>query len=248
MANGESAPLRGQFDLSMEQLRGALLVMGQQVERSIRGSVNALGQHDVAAAEVVLRQESEVNRMHRDIDDSCLRLLATEQPVATDLRQIVGTLNVIGQLERIGDLAVHVASVAQRLAPEQFSRGLSAIMQMADEACAMIRDSLQAFVTQDEAAAEQVSARDRKVDEIYANIFRDSAVVHDGEYQERRAGVVAAVRGQATGTVRRPFHQYLRGGDFRHHRQTRRSESRLTTRSRGLLETEFYSKPSSTRS
>ena len=174
MANGESAPLRGQFDLSMEQLRGALLVMGQQVERSIRGSVNALGQHDVAAAEVVLRQESEVNRMHRDIDDSCLRLLATEQPVATDLRQIVGTLNVIGQLERIGDLAVHVASVAQRLAPEQFSRGLSAIMQMADEACAMIRDSLQAFVTQDEAAAEQVSARDRKVDEIYANIFRDS--------------------------------------------------------------------------
>ncbi len=173
MANGESAPLRGQFDLSMEQLRGALLVMGQQVERSIRGSVNALGQHDVAAAEVVLRQESEVNRMHRDIDDSCLRLLATEQPVATDLRQIVGTLNVIGQLERIGDLAVHVASVAQRLAPEQFSRGLSAIMQMADEACAMIRDSLQAFVTQDEAAAEQVSARDRKVDEIYANIFRD---------------------------------------------------------------------------
>ena len=173
MANGESAPLRGQFDLSMEQLRGALLVMGQQVERSIRGSVNALGQHDVAAAEVVLRQESEVNRIHRDIDDSCLRLLATEQPVATDLRQIVGTLNVIGQLERIGDLAVHVASVAQRLAPEQFSRGLSAIMQMADEACAMIRDSLQAFVTQDEAAAEQVSARDRKVDEIYANIFRD---------------------------------------------------------------------------
>ena len=174
MANGESAPLRGQFDLSMEQLRGALLVMGQQVERSIRGSVNALGQHDVAAAEVVLRQESEVNRMHRDIDDSCLRLLATEQPVATDLRQIVGTLNVIGQLERIGDLAVHVASVAQRLAPEQFSRGVSAIMQMADEACAMIRDSLQAFVTQNEAAAEQVSARDRKVDEIYANIFRDS--------------------------------------------------------------------------
>ena len=173
MASGESAPLRGQFDLSMEQLRRALLVMGQQVERSIRGSVNALGQHDVAAAEVVLRQESEVNRMHRDIDDSCLRLLATEQPVATDLRQIVGTLNVIGQLERIGDLAVHVASVAQRLAPEQFSRGVSAIMQMADEACAMIRDSLQAFVTQDEAAAEQVSARDRKVDEIYANIFRD---------------------------------------------------------------------------
>ncbi len=157
----------------MEQLRGALLVMGQQVERSIRGSVNALGRHDVNAAVVVLRDEAEVNRMHHDIDDYCLRLLATEQPVATDLRQIVGTLNVIGQLERIGDLAVHVASVAQRLAPEQFSRGVGAIMQMAEDVCAMVGDSLQAFVSQDAAMAEQVSARDRKVDEVYANIFRD---------------------------------------------------------------------------
>ena len=173
MVNGESSPLRGQFDLSMEQLRAALLVMGKQVERSIRGSVNALGEHDVNAALVVLREEAEVNRMHHDIDDSCLRLLATEQPVATDLRQILGTLNVIGQLERIGDLAVHVASVAQRLAPEQFSRGVGAIMQMAEDVCAMVGDSLQAFVSQDAAMAEQVSARDRKVDEVYANIFRD---------------------------------------------------------------------------
>ena len=173
MVNGESSPLRGQFDLSMEQLKRALLVMGQQVERSIRGSVNALGQHDMNAAVTVLSQEVDVNRMHHDIDDSCLRLLATEQPVATDLRQIVGTLNVIGQLERIGDLAVHVASVAQRLAPEQFSRGMNAIMQMADDVCAMVGDSLQAFVSQDAAMAEQVSARDHKVDEVYANIFRD---------------------------------------------------------------------------
>jgi len=173
VVNGEPSPLRGQFDLSMEQLRGALLVMGQQVERSIRGSVNALGRHDMNAAVVVLREEADVNRMHHEIDDSCLRLLATEQPVATDLRQIVGTLNVIGQLERIGDLAVHVASVAQRLAPEQFSRGVGAIMQMAEDVCAMVGDSLQAFVSQDAASAEQVSARDRKVDEVYANIFRD---------------------------------------------------------------------------
>ena len=173
MVNGESHPLRGQFDLSMEQLRRALLLMGQHVERSIRGSVNALRQHDVNTAVAVQQQEAEVNQMHHDIDDSCLRLLATEQPVATDLRQIVGTLNVIGQLERIGDLAVHVASVAQRLAPEQFSRGVSAIMRMADDVCAMVHDSLQAFVTLDAAMAEQVSARDRKVDDIYANIFRD---------------------------------------------------------------------------
>ncbi len=166
-------PLRAQYDHAFDELRDALTTMGQQVERGIRGSVRALAEHDVNGAELVLRDEDTVNRMHHDIDDSCLRLLATEQPVATDLRQIVGTLNVISQLERIGDLAVHVARVAQRLASEQLIKELIAIPLMADETCAMLRDSVRSFVTQDSALAEQVSARDNKVDEIYSQLFRE---------------------------------------------------------------------------
>ena len=166
-------PLRAQYDHAFDELRDALTTMGQQVERGIRGSVRALAEHDVNGAELVLRDEDTVNRMHHDIDDSCLRLLATEQPVATDLRQIVGTLNVISQLERVGDLAVHVARVAQRLASEQLIKELIAIPLMADETCAMLRDSVRSFVTQDSALAEQVSARDNKVDEIYSQLFRE---------------------------------------------------------------------------
>ena len=166
-------PLRAQYDHAFDELREALTAMGQQVERAIRGSVRALEEHDLRGAELVFREENTVNRMHHDIDDSCLRLLATEQPVATDLRQIVGTLNVIAQLERIGDLAVHVARVAQRLASEQLIKELIAIPLMADETCAMLRDSVRSFVTQDSALAEQVSARDNKVDEIYSQLFRE---------------------------------------------------------------------------
>ena len=166
-------PLRAQFDHAFDELREALTTMGQQVERGIRGSVRALAEHDVQGAELVLRDEDTVNRMHHEIDDSCLRLLATEQPVATDLRKIVGALNVIAQLERIGDLAVHVARVAQRLASEQLIKELIAIPLMADETCAMLRDSVRAFVTLDSALAEQVSARDNKVDEIYSQLFRE---------------------------------------------------------------------------
>ena len=166
-------PLRAQYDHAFDELREALTTMGQQVERAIRGSVRALEEHDLHGAELVLRDENTVNRMHHDIDDSCLRLLATEQPVATDLRQIVGTLNVIAQLERIGDLAVHVARVAQRLASEPLIKELIAIPLMADETCAMLRDSVRSFVTQDSALAEQVSARDNKVDEIYSQLFRE---------------------------------------------------------------------------
>ena len=85
----------------------------------------------------------------------------------------MGTLNVIAQLERIGDLAVHVTRVAQRLASEQLIKELIAIPLMADETCAMLRDSVRAFVTLDSALAEQVSARDNKVDEIYSQLFRE---------------------------------------------------------------------------
>ena len=166
-------PLRAQYDHAFDELRDALTTMGEQVERAIRGSVRALEENDVGRAEQVLADEDVVNRLHHDIDDSCLRLLATEQPVATDLRQIVGTLNVISQLERIGDLAVHVARVAQRLAAEPLIKQLIAIPLMADEICAMLRDSVRSFVTQDSALAEQVSARDNKVDEIYSQLFRE---------------------------------------------------------------------------
>ena len=105
-------PLRAQYDHAFDELRDALTTMGQQVERGIRGSVRALAEHDVNGAELVLRDEDTVNRMHHDIDDSCLRLLATEQPVATDLRQIVGTLNVISQLERVGDHTTNICEAA----------------------------------------------------------------------------------------------------------------------------------------
>lgn len=166
-------PLRAQYDHAFDELRDALTAMGQQVERAIRGSVRALAENDLRGAEQVLGDENIVNRMHHDIDDFCLRLLATEQPVATDLRQIVSALNVISQLERIGDLAVHVARVAQRLASEPLIKELIAIPLMADETCAMLRDSVRSFVTQDSALAEQVSARDNKVDEIYSQLFRE---------------------------------------------------------------------------
>ena len=165
--------LRSEFDRAMNQLNASLTAMGERVRTSIRRSVQALEEQDVDRADEVLQAEDLVNVMHHDIDDVCLRLLATEQPVATDLRQIVGALNVIAQLERIGDLAVHVARVAQRLASEQLIKRLIDIPLMADETCAMVQDSVRSFVTRDPALAESVAARDNKVDEMYAQLFRE---------------------------------------------------------------------------
>lgn len=165
--------LRTQFEHAFDDLRSALSTMGQQVENSIRTSVEALQRRDLNNAEIVIKNEATINQMHHEIDDLCLRLLATEQPVATDLRQIVGALNVISQLERIGDLAEHIARVAQRLAAEELIKELIAIPLMADECCLMVSDSVSSFVNQDSELAEKVSARDNKVDAIYSQLFRE---------------------------------------------------------------------------
>ncbi len=165
--------MRSEFDRAIGQLMASLTAMGQQVEQSIRSSVQALQQHDVDRADQVLEDEKAVNGMHHDIDNACLRLLATEQPVATDLRQIVGALDASRQLERVGDLAVHVAQVAQRLASESLIKHLITIPLMAEDTCAMLRDSVHSFVTQDGALAEAVALRDNKVDETYAQLFRE---------------------------------------------------------------------------
>ena len=165
--------LRSQFDQSIEELTSALSVMANRVESSVRNGVEALVSHNADLAEKVVIEETYINDMHNSMADSCLRLLATEQPVATDLRRIVGTISVNAQLERIGDLAVHVARVAQRLAGERYIKELIDIPRMSREVCQMILESVQSFVDQNSVSAEEISARDKIVDDIYSQVFRE---------------------------------------------------------------------------
>ena len=111
--------------------------------------------------------------MNNNNEDSCLRLLATEQPVATDLSRIVGAISVNAQLERIGDLAVHVARVAQRIAAERYIKELIDIPRMSREVCQMILESVRSFVEQNSVIAEEISSRDKVVDDIYSQVFRE---------------------------------------------------------------------------
>ena len=165
--------LRSQFDQSIDELTNALSVMANRVETSVRNGVEALVSHDIDLAEKVVAEETYINDMHNNIEDSCLRLLATEQPVATDLRRIVGAISVNAQLERIGDLAVHVARVAQRIAGERYIKELIDIPRMSREVCQMILESVRSFVEQNSVIAEEISSRDKVVDDIYSQVFRE---------------------------------------------------------------------------
>lgn len=165
--------LRSQFDQSIDELTNALSVMANRVETSVRNGVEALVSHNTDLAEKVVVEETYINDMHNNIEDSCLRLLATEQPVATDLRRIVGAISVNAQLERIGDLAVHVARVAQRIAAERYIKELIDIPRMSREVCQMILESVRSFVEQNSVIAEEISSRDKVVDDIYSQVFRE---------------------------------------------------------------------------
>lgn len=167
------ARVRAHFDQALTDLGDQVTALSVQVSEAISSSVAALADHDVEQAERVVTQETTINDEHDAIEDTCVRLLATEQPVATDLRRILGYMSVSSNLERIGDLAVHVARVAQRLAGESYIKALIAIPDMADRVAHMVADSVQAFRELDTTAAEQVSARDNKVDDTYSHVFRE---------------------------------------------------------------------------
>jgi phosphate transport system protein len=164
---------RGHFDRAIASVAASVTEMADRVAGAITRSVRALQEQDAALADQVVAEEASINHTHDAIEDSCVQLLATEQPVATDLRRILGFIAVVANLERIGDNVAHIARVAQRLASETPIRELDTIPRMAQQTESMVRDAVSSFNDLDTAAAQRVSAQDNEVDEAYSHVFRE---------------------------------------------------------------------------
>jgi phosphate transport system protein len=173
------------FSLELEELNQKLLQMGALVESSIRRSVCALMQHDEPLAREVLNDEATINRMEMSIDGMATRLLALRQPVARDLRLLTAALKINTDLERIGDLAAHVAKRSLALMHEPLVDSLPAISTMEALVRTMLHKCLDAFVQGDAELAGTVLLSDDEVnrlrDEVYGDLLdamqRDPAVV-----------------------------------------------------------------------
>ncbi len=164
---------RQHFDDALEALNQEVLRIGTLVEEALRKSVKALVDRNIDLANEVITGDKKIDAYQLEIEDKCTVLIATEQPVAADLRQIVATLNVLGDLERIGDQAVHVAEVMKRLYGEPYMKPLIDIPRMAEIAEGMIHDALTAFVNNDSDAAREVAARDDVLDELHSQVLRE---------------------------------------------------------------------------
>ncbi|PZN09472.1 MAG: phosphate transport system regulatory protein PhoU [Bacillota bacterium] len=168
---------RVSYHAELDALRRDLLRMGTQVEEAIRLAVESLKERNAEKAQRVLALEDEVDRMELDIERRCLNLIALQQPMAGDLRQIGMTLKVITDLERMADHAHDIAKVTLRLGDEPLIKPLVDIPRMAEIAEKMVRDGLKAFVEGDVELARAMVARDDELDHLFNQIFRELLMI-----------------------------------------------------------------------
>ena len=160
------------FEVELQALKNRLLEMGALVEDRVHAAMLALMERRLEAAEKVVAGDAAVNELQIEIDDRCLKLLATQNPMASDLRLITAAIKITADLERIGDQAVNIAENAVKIVAAPPLRPLIDLPRMAEIAETMTRDSLDAFVRRDAALARDILARDDEVDQLKDQIFR----------------------------------------------------------------------------
>jgi phosphate transport system protein len=168
--------VRKAFQEQIRELLEDLLEMGQMVADSIDRSVQALAEQDEDLAQNMIDFDDEINAFQHDIDEKCLVLIATQQPMASDLRAILAVSNIAAELERIGDYAEGIGRLALKLAGQPLLKPLIDIPRMAEVGRNMLMSSLQAFARQDVDAAQQIGKQDDTVDALYDQVYRELLV------------------------------------------------------------------------
>jgi len=163
--------LRHTFDHQLVELQDDILRMGSFVVRMLSMSMQSLVQQDVELATRVVEMDDTADFMDLQIEHTCMRLLALQQPMSRDLRVIGTALKVITDLERIGDFAVDVAKTTRRLAAEPYIQPLDELMKMSQTVEWMVQECIHAYVERDLDLVNRVVARDDEVDEAYDRVF-----------------------------------------------------------------------------
>lgn len=161
------------FNEGLQGIQDDLLAMGNMVQNSIVRAVEALKNRDLTLAHQVVADDSRVNQQRFAVEDKCIRLMAAHQPEVDDLRPVVAILNIITDLERVGDYAVGIAKIAIVVGDEPPLKPLIDIPRMAELAVEMVDGGLKSFVARDVELATRVVTLDNVVDGLYDQIFRE---------------------------------------------------------------------------
>lgn len=165
--------MRKSFEEGLAQLREDLLRLGYMASEALSLSVDALKRQDVELAERVIAGDEPIDRLHLDIQNRCMELIATQQPMAGDLRVIGAALVISIDLERVADHAEGIASAAVRMSRQPLLKPLIDIPRMAEVVQGMLTKALDSFVQRDVGKAAQVAQEDDVVDGLRAQVFRE---------------------------------------------------------------------------
>tara|TARA_B100000029_G_scaffold514678_1_gene618408 strand:- start:747 stop:1427 length:681 start_codon:yes stop_codon:yes gene_type:complete len=167
---------RAEFDAELTNLQNQLLNLGSMVEKAVTRAVDALKSRDLAASEKVVKDDDEIDKKRFEIEEHCIELIARQQPIAGDLRQIIAILHIAVELERMGDYAEGIGRISMLMGDEQPLKALIDIPRMALLATGMLRRSLDALVKRDIEAAKEVCSADDEIDAIYDQVYRELLV------------------------------------------------------------------------
>ena len=170
---------REEFDLKLTGLEGEVEALAEFVSDSINLSVEALKNRDLAASQQVIDLDDYIDDKQSEIEDRCIHLIATQQPVAKDLRAIIALLHIAVELERMGDYAEGIGKISLRMGNEPTLKPLIDIPRMAEKATAMLRDSIEALLDRDTAKAQAVLDSDDEVDDLYDSGLPGTVALHD---------------------------------------------------------------------
>ena len=165
--------VRKTFDQELQRLQDETLALGSIVEKALTESVDSLKRQDTEASRRLIAQDHLVNRRRFEIEADSLALIATQQPMARDLRTIAAVLDITSELERIGDYAKGIARITLMIGEQPLIKPVVDLPIMAAKARGMLHDSLEAFARADAALACAIPQRDDEVDALYNQIYRE---------------------------------------------------------------------------
>ncbi len=165
--------MRESFEKHIKEMNKEVVDMSEMVIDATSRSVKALGDRNVEEAKKIIDDDLLINKKRWQIEEKCINLIALQQPVATDLREIIAVLNIITELERMGDYAEGIARIVVILGDEPLIRPLIFMPKMADKANSMLKRSIQALVDRDTKTANAICNEDDEVDKLYDEAYND---------------------------------------------------------------------------
>ncbi|MBN1680233.1 MAG: phosphate signaling complex protein PhoU [Anaerolineae bacterium] len=188
---------RRYFDQELDRLHNRVVEMGQLVETELQQALQALKTLDKGLAKQVIESDQEVNATRFSIEDDCFKLIATQQPLAGDLRLIIAVMNIIVDLEQIGDKAKDIAATIRQVKRFQKTEKPSELYTMGELVSTMLKQSIQAYAEADIELAKQVASREVEVDQMLDVVVNDVIERMAKEKKEKKVTVSVGILGVA---------------------------------------------------